>query len=159
MNRFTRLFTVVLAAGVAAALVTLAKTPTPSEPKPGSVLTSPNSAIGNHVVRVYYFHTTQRCASCKKIEAWSADAIHAAFERELGAGSLEWQVINIDDPLNRHFVDDYKLYTKSLIVVDRVNGQQTRWKNLEKVWQLLQSEAAFRQYVQTEVSAYLEPRS
>jgi hypothetical protein len=159
MNRFTRLFTVLLAAGFAAALVTLAGTPTPSAAKPGSMTTSPNSAIGNHIVHVYYFHTTQRCASCKKIEAWSDAAIRAAFERALGAGNLEWEVINIDDPLNRHFVDDYKLYTKSLIVVDRVNGEQARWKNLEKVWQLLQNEASFRQYVQTEIRAYLEQRS
>jgi hypothetical protein len=159
MNRFARFVTVVLAAGIAAALVTLAGAPASSAPNPGSPTTSPNSAVGNHVVRVYYFHTTQRCASCKKIEAWSDAAIRAAFERALGAGNLEWEVVNIDDPLNRHFVDDYKLYTKSLIVVDRVNGQQTRWKNLEKVWQLLQSEPAFREYVQTEVRAYLEPRS
>jgi hypothetical protein len=159
MNRLARVFTVLFAAGFAAALVTLAGTPTPSAPKPGSLPTSPNSAIGNHIVHVYYFHTTQRCASCKKIEAWSADVIHAAFERELGTGGLEWEVVNIDDPSNRHFVDDYKLYTKSLIVVDRVNGEQARWKNLEKVWQLLQNEASFRQYVQTEIRAYLEQRS
>jgi len=159
MNRLSRVCTVFFAAGFAAALVTLAGSPAPTAPKPGSAPTSSNSAARNHVVRVYYFHTTQRCASCKKIEAWSDAAIRAAFERALGAGSLEWEVINIDDPLNRHFVDDYKLYTKSLIVVDRVNGEQTRWKNLEKVWQLLQNEASFRQYVQSEIRAYLEQRS
>jgi hypothetical protein len=118
-----------------------------------------SSAAQDRVVRVYYFHTTQRCASCKKIEAYSAEAIRAGFERELGDGRLEWQVVNVDDPSNRHFAADYQLYTKSLIVVDRMNGQQVRWKNLPKIWELLQDQTAFRIYVQTEVRAYLERRS
>jgi len=114
------------------------------------------AAAQDHVVRVYYFHTTQRCASCKKIEALSAEAIRAGFARELGEGRLEWQVVNIDDPANRHFTADYQLYTKSVVVVDRVNGQQVRWKNLPKVWELLQDEKGFRLYVQSEVKGYLE---
>ena len=113
-------------------------------------------AAQDHVVRVYYFHTTQRCASCKKIEALSAEAIREGFERELGDGRLEWQVVNVDDSQNRHFTGDYQLYTKSVIVVDRVNGQQVRWKNLPKVWELLHDETTFREYVQSEVRAYLE---
>jgi len=114
------------------------------------------AAAQDHVVRVYYFHTTQRCASCKKIEALSAEAIRTGFERELGDGRLEWQVVNVDDPPNRHFTGDYKLYTKSVVVVDRVNGQQVRWKNLPKVWELLHDEGTFEEYVQREVRAYLE---
>jgi hypothetical protein len=114
------------------------------------------AAAQDHVVRVYYFHTTQRCASCKKIEALSAEAIRTGFERELGDGRLEWQVVNVDDPQNRHFTSDYQLYTKSVIVVDRANGQQVRWKNLPKVWELLQDEKGFRLYVQSEVRGYLE---
>jgi len=116
------------------------------------------AAAQDHVVRVYYFHTTQRCASCKKIEALSTEAIRAGFERELGEGRLEWQVVNVDDPQNRHFTADYQLYTKSVVVVDRVNGQQVRWKNLPKVWELIQDEKGFRLYVQGEVRGYLEPQ-
>jgi hypothetical protein len=114
------------------------------------------AAAQDHVVRVYYFHTTQRCASCKKVEALSAEAIRAGFEHELGDGRLEWQVVNVEDPQNRHFTADYQLYTKSVVVVDRANGQQVRWKNLPKVWELLQDEKGFRLYVQSEVRAYLE---
>jgi len=116
------------------------------------------AAAQDHVVRVYYFYTTQRCASCKKIEALSADAIRAGFARELDEGRLEWQVVNVDDPENRHFTADYELYTKSVVVVDRVNGQQVRWKNLPKIWELLQDEKGFRLYVQSEVRGYLEPQ-
>jgi len=107
------------------------------------------------VVRVYYFHTTQRCASCKKIEALADEAIRSGFSKELAQGKLEWRPVNTDEPSNRHFITDYKLYTKSVVVVDLTDPKQERWKNLPKIWELLRDEAAFRQYVQGEVRAYL----
>ncbi len=159
MNRFARLVMVLLVSVIAAALVTFAATPPPTAPQSGASSTNPDPAAGKHVVRVYYFYTTQRCASCRKIEALSAEAIRASFERELGDGSLEWEAVNTDDPPNQHFIEDYKLYTKSLVVVDVASGKQMRWKNLPKIWELLRDETAFRQYVESEVRAYLEKRS
>lgn len=69
---------------------------------------------------------------------------------------MEWLAINIDKPENKHFVKVYQLYTRSLLISYTENGKQTRWKNLEKVWQLLRNKAAFMKYVQEEVRAYLE---
>jgi hypothetical protein len=113
------------------------------------------TASTGHVVRVYYFYTTQRCASCKKIEALSEEAVREGFARELGAGALEWKSLNLDDAANRHFVEDYQLYTKSLVVVDLRNGKEVRWKNLPRIWELLRDDVAFRQYVKREVHEYL----
>jgi len=107
-------------------------------------------------VIAYYFHGNRRCGSCRKIEAYSREAIDSGFAEELKAGKLEWLVINIDKPENKHFVKDYQLYTRSLVISYTENGKQTRWKNLEKVWQLLRNKAAFMKYVQEEVHAYLE---
>jgi len=45
------------------------------------------------------------------------------------------------------------------VVVDLVEGTQVRWKNLERIWELLREDEAFRQYVQGEVRSYLEKRS
>ena len=162
MNRVARVVTMSLVAAIAAAVATLAGSPAPAAlsapaaPRPGAPSTNPGQQDGNRVVRVYYFHTTQRCASCKKIEALSAEAIRSGFERELRDGTLEWHAVNLDEPGNQHFVHDYELYTKSLVVVDVANGRQERWKNLPKIWELLRDEAAFRQYVQGEARAYLE---
>ena len=111
------------------------------------------------VVRVYYFHGNARCVSCRKIEALSSEAVRAAFPGEMKQGKVEWLAVNIEEPANRHFVRDYRLYTKSLVVVDLVDGAQVRWKNLERIWELLRNDEAFRQYVQGEVRSYLEKRS
>ena len=111
------------------------------------------------VVRVYYFHGNARCVSCRKIEALAAETVRAAFADEMKQGKVEWFVVNVEEAPNKHFIQDYKLYTKSLVVVDLVDGTQVRWKNLERIWELLREDEAFRQYVQGEVRSYLEKRS
>ena len=53
---------------------------------------SPNSPK----VIAYYFHTTYRCSSCRKIEAYSHEAIESGFPMELKDGALQWRVIIVD---------------------------------------------------------------
>jgi len=104
----------------------------------------------------YYFHTTYRCSSCKKIEAYSREAIESGFAEELKEGKLQWCVVNVDDRANRHFIQDYQLFSKSLILTKMKDGKQAEWKNLMKVWQLLGDKESFVRYVQAEVRSYLE---
>jgi len=108
-----------------------------------------------HKVIAYYFHGSRRCSSCRKIEAYSQEAIEQGFANELEEGKLEWIVINTDLPQNKRFVEDYQLYTKSLIISKVEDGKQIEWKNLEKVWELLRNKKAFLKYVQDEVRALL----
>jgi hypothetical protein len=54
--------------------------------------------------------------------------------------------------VNEHFIKDYQLYTRSLVVVDESNPK--RFKNLDKVWQLVRDKPAFLKYVQDEVRAF-----
>lgn len=134
--------------------------PSASAPTPAASPTAAPDAppAASRAVAVYYFHTTARCATCRKIEALSEEAIRTGFAKELKEGKVRWSVVNTDEPDNRHFLQDYQLYTKSLVVVETAGGRQLRWKNLAKVWQLVRDDAAFRQYVQDEVRGYLEGR-
>ncbi len=107
-------------------------------------------------VIAYYFHGKFRCVSCVKIETLSRQAIMEGFPDDLKSGRLEFREVNVDDPQNRHFIDDYQLTNKSLVVVELKEGQQVRWKNLVKVWTLLDSEKEFLSYVRDGVSAFLK---
>lgn len=108
------------------------------------------------ILIAYYFHTTRRCMSCRKIEAYSGEAINAGFADQVKSGRIEWRPVNTDLAENRHFIDDYQLYTKSLIIADMENGRQLRWKNLQKVWELLKDKQEFQSYVQKEINDFLE---
>jgi hypothetical protein len=108
-----------------------------------------------HKVIAYYFHTNTRCSTCIKIEQYSHEAIEQGFPNELKNGTLEMRVVNYEDPVNRHFIQDYKLVSKSLVLVNMVNGKQTKWTNLKLVWQLTGHKDAFLNYVRKEVRGYL----
>jgi hypothetical protein len=111
-----------------------------------------------HRVIAYYFHTSFRCTSCRTIEAYSREAVETAFAEELKDGRLIWKMVDFEEKGNEHFVEDYALFTKSLVLVNEVPGKSAEWKNLEKVWQLLHDKPAFLRYVQEETRAYLAER-
>ena len=113
------------------------------------------SALPDRII-AYYFHTTYRCPTCLKIEAYTKEAIETGFAKGLRDGSLVFQVINIEEPANVHFVQDYQLYTKSVVLVEFKNGKQARWKNLSKVWELVGNKEVFSQYIRDEVTLYLQ---
>ena len=105
---------------------------------------------------VYYFHGTYRCPSCQTIEEWSHEAIKNSFQDELKNGRLVWKALNIEEAQNKHFIKDYSLYTKSLIISE-INGEkEIRWKNLDNVWQLLRNQEKFFSYVEGEIKKYME---
>ena len=70
-------------------------------------------------------------------------------------GKVVWRLVNLDEPANKHFIDDYQLYSKAVIVADVRGGEESRWKNLTKVWQLTNDKEAFVEYVQDEIREYL----
>ena len=105
---------------------------------------------------VYYFHGTYRCPSCTKIEKWSYEAIKHSFLKALKEGRLLWKPVNVDKPENRHFVKEYSLFTKSLIITEVKGEKQTKWKNLDKVWRLLGDQEKFSAYVTQEVKNYMD---
>ncbi|MCF7870243.1 MAG: nitrophenyl compound nitroreductase subunit ArsF family protein [Candidatus Omnitrophica bacterium] len=107
-------------------------------------------------VIVYYFHTTFRCPSCHKIEQYTEGAIKEYFAKEIESGDLEYKVINIEEKGNEHFVQDYKLYTKSVVLTLIEDGKEIRSKNLEQVWQLLRNKDQFYQYIKNETQGFLD---
>jgi len=104
----------------------------------------------------YYFYTTYRCASCERIEAWSGETVKTRFADALSSGTLAWRSVNTDEPGNKHFVKDFDLYTKSLVIVEQKDGKPVRWKNLDKVWQHLRDQEKFTAYVAEEMKAFME---
>lgn len=107
-------------------------------------------------VRVTYFITNTRCVSCYQIETLTEASLRAAFPNELATGVVEWRVVNTDEPEHAHFVNDYQLFTKSVIVSQTEGDVERRWKNLDRVWRLLDRPEELSAYVTAEVRAFVE---
>ena len=110
----------------------------------------------NSKVIAYYFHGTYRCSTCRTIEEYSHDAIQTYFAKELGNGSLEFRPVNVDEPENKHFIQDYQLVTRSLVLSLMSDGKEKKWKNLPDVWKLVRDKEKFYQYVKDEVGLYVK---
>ena len=115
-----------------------------------------DSTATDHTIVVYYFYGNRRCVSCKKIEAYTKEAVTTGFAAEIESGLIEFRPVNTDVEGNEHFMKDYQLYTKSVVLSEVDHGEELRWTNLEKVWKLLSSKEKFIAYVQGEIGSYLE---
>jgi hypothetical protein len=115
-------------------------------------------AADNSASRViaYYFHGSFRCSTCNMMEKFAREAIETNFKDVLASGELEFQSINVEEKGNEHFVNDYKLFTKSLIVSLVIDGKQVRYKNLDRIWQLARNKEKFIDYVTTEVNVFMK---
>lgn len=107
-------------------------------------------------VGVYYFHGNFRCGNCRNIEQYTKEAVEKYFRKELDAGKIVFKAINTETKGNEHFVSDYRLYTKSVVLSLIKNGKEIKFDNLAKVWEHLGNKDAFHQYVKNEVERYLK---
>jgi hypothetical protein len=123
----------------------------------GIALTEPGKGPASQVVAVY-FHRTARCISCRTIEGIARKTVETDFAGAVTDGKLAWRLINLDKPGNGHYAKDYSLVAQSMVLVEVKDGKPGRWKNLEKVWDLLDNEASLAQYLRTEIDAFLKGR-
>ena len=97
-----------------------------------------------------------RCHTCYNLENYAKLVVESDFQDAIKNGKLEWKTVNVETAGNEHFSNDYKLYTKSVIVSTVVGGKEVSWKNLDQIWQLIHNEPEYNEYIKREVKACLE---
>jgi len=137
-------------ASVAVAIVKEVRKGVPPGPNeaPANAETSPEKVV------VYYFRGNARCPACVKFEAYTREAIKSGFPKALEDKRLEFRTVNVEEPGNGHYVDEYDLYTKSVVVVKMKGNERVRRTNLSRIWDLVWSKEEFVEYVQDAVRDY-----
>ena len=107
-------------------------------------------------VIAYYFHGTFRCYTCTNMEKYSREAIDVNFKDALASGNLEFKAVNVEKRGNEHFVNDYQLYTKSLILSLVKDGKEIKSKNLDKIWEYSRNKQKFFDYVTSEINGFMK---
>ena len=100
---------------------------------------------------VYYFHGNSRCRTCLTIEKYTRQAVNNGFADELEKGEMELRAVNVDLKENRHFIQDYQLFSRSVVLSRQQDGKETAWKRLDRVWELVGDESDFISYIQDEI--------
>lgn len=105
---------------------------------------------------VYYFSQGKECSTCEQIPAFAREALDTYFAAELAAGVVVWRAIDVDEYRNEHYIDEYSLYTKAIVLSRMADGKQVGWDNLAQVWELVYDKPAFIDYLRKEIRKALE---
>lgn len=110
-------------------------------PTPGSAPGSAATAASGMVA--FYFHGNKRCTSCNEIERLT----RAAYATDLEVGSLAFRSINVDQAEHAHFVADFQLATRTVVLAEEAGGKVTRFQRLDACWELFDDPVAFTAYL------------
>ena len=154
MKRFLKWALVALAAVGCWAAIQQARQVTELPAVRQAVVTT-QPGVAPDVIQVTYFSSDVRCTTCMRIERLTRETVEKNFAAEIASGRIVLQTINLDGPGNEHFVQDYRLISKTVIVSDRAKGQEVGWENLQEVWSKQKDEPAFEAYVVDAVRRHL----
>ena len=104
----------------------------------------------------YYFYGNVRCRTCHNLEQYAKEAIYNNFKDELDKGVLVFKTVNVEEESNEHFVNDYKLYSRALILSLVKNGEEVKHKNLVKIWEYVRNKEKDANYVKSEIKTLLK---
>ena len=144
------------------AVAAIAQTTQPvakSGPKaPASAKKTVKSVAEAKTAVVYYFYTNTRCSSCKTIEAYTRAAVEKNFVSDYKGWAVVFKGVNVEEEPDKHFVQDYWLNTKSVVVRKFSGDKPLKWVKLERVWQLLGDKEAFINYITGETHKLLDEK-
>jgi hypothetical protein len=80
----------------------------------------------NLKLKVYYFHITNRCNTCRSIEANVRKTIDEYFLHELVTGAIDLYILNCDLPENKELATKYDAYGATLAFSQYINGAEQK---------------------------------
>ena len=130
-------------------------------PAPGSAFAEgilPDGCLGNlsdNQVVVYYFHRKFRCQSCEVLESTLQNTLQVSYSEHFGTGRLAMCVVNLDDPVNHHYLEQFEIFSNSVVSVEKRGGKVLRFKTVESIWDVSEDGDAISHLLQTEVAGFL----
>jgi len=113
-------------------------------------------ALPDDGVVVYYFHGNKRCMTCNKMEALAAEVIYDQFGERLRDGSVVFKIVNIETDQTRHFVEDFEMTNRCVVMQERRDGQDADWRRLDEVWAKISDDDEYTAYIAENLDACLD---
>ncbi len=144
----------VFVAGSVAYMIIKEALPTSPADEPNDSVVSP--AAEHTALIVYYFHGDFRCITCNKLESYTREAVKTHFVDAFAAKKMVFMPINTDKPQNSHFIQDYGLVSKSVVLSEVAQGREIRFKNLDQIWQKVADKDSYLEYIRNSIAEFLE---
>lgn len=87
----------------------------------------PQAEVANPKLKlqIYYFHSTNRCATCNSIETAVREVVESNFREQLASGIVNFKTINVDEAENKVLAKKYEAAGAALHFVQIENGIET----------------------------------
>lgn len=80
--------------------------------------------VKKNSIEVFNFHSTNRCGTCKAIEANTIYTLNNYFSTELKSGKIKHKIINLDEKENKHLGEKFQVYGTSLFLNVITDGKE-----------------------------------
>lgn len=117
-----------------------------------SILTSKEK--NKNFIKLIYFHPEHRCQSCLEVEKKINNVLLKSFKDEIKKNKLNLEKINFDDEQNLHFMKDFDIDSQTLIIIRYIDGKQKDWKKLEGIWDFMNNNQKFNDYLINEIKDF-----
>lgn len=124
--------------------------------KPGEALSVFSENGSGNAVLVYFIHGRAKCPTCDLMLAHTRSALETSFPEETRSGRLRLVPVDVEKPGNEHFMEDFDLFTTSVVLYSRKGEGKARWKNLARAWELAENGESYKTYFIAEVRRFIE---
>jgi hypothetical protein len=111
----------------------------------------------NLKLKVLYFHITNRCNTCRSIEANVRKTLEDHFKNEVETGIIDLYVMNCELPENQLLVKKYEAYGATLAVTSYRKGKEQKTEDLTTwAFQKTHSPEIFIGELKSKIEEYLK---
>lgn len=104
-------------------------------------------------IEVINFHSTNRCATCKAIEANTKYTLATYFAKQMKAGTITNQVVNVDEKANEKIAEKFEASGTSLFLNVIKNGKETKIDLSDFAFMKASNKEAFSKELKAKIDA------
>lgn len=129
----------------------------PAQRESGEDVVAVDAPQGEHVV-VYYFHSPVRCVKCRKMELLAMEVLEERFSEDTSSRRVIWKALDYQAPQNAPLAELFELTSSSLVLAKYDGADLREWNNLTLIWQLVNEDERYKDYVADELHHLLESK-
>ena len=79
-----------------------------------------------HKLKVYYFHTEERCPIDQSVEDNTTKVMQSNFREKIKDGTIDFRIINTDDKANAKLLTGFEINAQALFIVKFEKGKEVK---------------------------------
>lgn len=106
---------------------------------------------------VYYFHVTDRCNTCRSIEAVTTKVLNENFKTELDSEIIVFKTFNVEYPENKYICEKYQAYGATLALTKIEFGAEVKIEDMTNfAFSKIHTEEAFISGLKSKIEELLK---